>query len=49
MKNEYKVDGDTTTIFLKRKNGEVKETLISTSDLERAKEMPTTTKQAKLF
>lgn len=37
MKNIYKVDGKTTTIFIKRRNGEVVRTLIDTEDLEKVK------------
>jgi len=38
MKNDYKILGDTTIIYLRRKNGEVLETLIDTSDLPKLKE-----------
>lgn len=33
MKNRYEIRGDVTAIFLKRKNGEILETLIDTEDL----------------
>jgi hypothetical protein len=33
MKNEYQIIGDTTVIFIKRKNGDVYELLIDTDDL----------------
>lgn len=36
MKNQYEVRGDIVVIFLKRKNGEVLETIIDTEDLEKA-------------
>lgn len=42
MKNRYKILGDKTVIFLNRKDGTVLETIIDTSDLERAKEFPNT-------
>lgn len=42
MKNNYKINGDTTTIYIKRKTGELVETVISTSDLPRVKEFPNT-------
>lgn len=40
MKNEYEVRGDITAIFIRRRNGDILETLISTSDLEKVKEFP---------
>lgn len=40
MKNDYEVRGDITVIFLKKKNGEAFETIISTEDLPKAMEMP---------
>lgn len=33
MKNAYEIRGDTTAIFIKRKNGDVYECLIDTEDL----------------
>lgn len=42
MKNQYEIRGDVTAIFLKRKNGEILETLIETSDLEKVKSFPNT-------
>lgn len=38
MKNEYEIRGDITAIFLDRKDGSQLETLIDTSDLQRAME-----------
>lgn len=35
MKNRYEIRGDTTVIFIERKNGEVLECLIDTEDLEK--------------
>jgi hypothetical protein len=40
MKNEYEIRGDTTAIFLRRKDGSRLETLIDTADLPRAMGMP---------
>lgn len=40
MKNDYKVLGEFTIIYLKRKNSGLLETIIDTVDLERAKEFP---------
>ena len=40
MKNQYEVRGEVTAIFLRRRNGETLETLISTGKLERAKAYP---------
>jgi hypothetical protein len=37
MKNEYEVCGDTAVIFLRRKNGDLIETVIDLEDLEKAK------------
>lgn len=34
MKNDFEIRGDTTAIFLRRRNGTVLETLIDTADLE---------------
>lgn len=42
MKNKYEIRGEVTAIFLHRRNGEFLETLINTTDLERAKEFPNT-------
>jgi hypothetical protein len=39
LKNKYEIRGDVTAIFLRSKKHGNKETLIATSDLERAKEM----------
>lgn len=41
-KNEYEINGSVTTIFLKRKNGEIIKTLIDTSDLNLVSEFPNT-------
>lgn len=38
MKNKYEINGDTTTIFITRRNGEIYEFLIDTEDLDRLKE-----------
>lgn len=35
MKNEYEIRGDTTVIFIKRRNGDVYEFLVDTDDLPR--------------
>lgn len=35
MKNEFEIDGDVTTIFIRRKNGECLRVLIDTEDLEK--------------
>lgn len=40
MKNDYKIVGDTTIIYLKRRDGSVVETKISTSDLPKVDEFP---------
>lgn len=40
MKNEFRVDGDITTIFTKRRNGKIIETIIDTEDLERLMAIP---------
>lgn len=40
MKNNYDVRGDTTAIFLRRKDGTILETLIDTVDLPRVQEFP---------
>lgn len=40
MKNDYEIRGEVTAIFLKRRNGLVLETLISTTDLEKVKSFP---------
>ena len=37
MKNEYKILGDETVIFIKRRNGQVLETIVDTEDLEKIK------------
>jgi hypothetical protein len=42
LKNNYEIRGDITAIFLKRRNKEVVETLISTSDLPKVMEYPNT-------
>jgi len=42
LKNDYEIRGEVTAIFLKRKNGDILETLIDTVDLDRAKEFPNT-------
>lgn len=42
MKNSFKINGDTTVIFLNRKNGDILKTLIDTSDLEKMEEFPNT-------
>jgi len=42
MKNHYETIGDTTVIYLPRRDKEPLQTLISTSDLERVKEFPNT-------
>jgi len=41
MKNEYKVNGDITMIFIKYKD-KIIETMIDTEDLEKVKEFPNT-------
>ena len=38
MKNPYEIRGDTTVIFIKRRNGDVYECLIDTADLARLQE-----------
>jgi hypothetical protein len=35
MKNNYKVNGDITIVYIKRKNGDILEALIDTEDLEK--------------
>src|SRR5574341_376539 len=40
MKNEYQVLGDTSVIFIRRRNGEVVEVLIDTEDIHIAQSMP---------
>jgi hypothetical protein len=42
MKNEYKTQGDLTIIYLPKRLGGFYETVIDTSDLERANEFPNT-------
>lgn len=42
MKNNYEIRGDTTAILFKRKDGTVLETLIDTTDLEKADTFPNT-------
>lgn len=42
MKNRYEIRGEVTAIFLNRKNGDVLETIIDTTDLEKAKQFPNT-------
>jgi hypothetical protein len=37
MKNDYEIRGDVTAIFIKRRDGSLFETIISTSDLEKVK------------
>lgn len=39
LRNEYEIRGDVTAIFLKRRSGEILETLISTSDLPKVQEL----------
>lgn len=38
MKNDFEIRGDVTAIFLRRKDGNPMETIISTSDLPKAQE-----------
>ncbi|WP_342515432.1 HNH endonuclease [Sutcliffiella sp. FSL R7-0096] len=40
MKNRFEIRGDFTAIFLKRRNGQVIETLIDTNDLEKVNSFP---------
>lgn len=40
MKNEYRIDGDITTIFIKRRSGQIVETIIDTEDLEKITSIP---------
>ncbi|MFP7447137.1 HNH endonuclease [Bacillus infantis] len=40
MKNRYEVIGETTVIFIKRRNGDVFNTFIDTADLEKVKAFP---------
>lgn len=42
MKNEYEVRGNVTAIFLRKKDGSTKETLIDTEDLSKVDEFPNT-------
>jgi hypothetical protein len=42
LKNQYEIRGDVTTIFLKKQDGSVFETIISTSDLETLNKFPNT-------
>ena len=42
MKNDFKVEGETTIIYIKRKDGSIFETLISTSDLQKVQAFPNT-------
>jgi hypothetical protein len=42
LKNQYVVNGDTTRIFISRRNGEVLEVLIDTEDLEKLLQIPLT-------
>lgn len=42
MKNNFITDGNTTIIFLTRKNGDILEALIDTSDLDKIQEFPNT-------
>jgi hypothetical protein len=35
MRNDYEIRGDTTAIFIKRRNGDITEALIDTSELEK--------------
>lgn len=42
MKNKYEIRGETTAIFLNRRNGDILETLIDTADLDKAKRFPNT-------
>lgn len=39
MRNDYEIRGETTAIFLRRRDGSILETIIDTSDLSRAQEM----------
>lgn len=41
LRNDYEIRGDITAIFLKRKDGSVIETIISTSDLEKIRSLST--------
>lgn len=40
LDNQFEIRGDKTAIFLRRKNGEILETLIDTADLSRVSEFP---------
>lgn len=40
MKNEYKICGDYTIIYLNRRNGDVLETFVDTEDLEKIQKHP---------
>jgi hypothetical protein len=40
LKNKYEIRGEITAIFLNKKDGTILETLINTSDLEKAMELP---------
>lgn len=42
MKNNYEIRGETTAIFIKRRNGDVYECLIDTEDLPRVSELRVT-------
>ncbi len=42
MKNDYEIRGDVTAIFLKRKSGEIVETIIDTKDLSLVQTFPYT-------
>jgi hypothetical protein len=42
MKNEFQIQGEITKIFLKRRNGKIFETLISTESLNKVMEFPYT-------
>ncbi|WP_019536567.1 AP2 domain-containing protein [Paenibacillus ginsengihumi] len=42
MKNSYEIRGNVTAIFVKRRNGEIAETIIDTEDLPKANSIPTT-------
>jgi hypothetical protein len=39
MKNDYEIRGEVTAIFIKRRNGQVLETLIDTEDLDKLKKI----------
>lgn len=39
LKNDYEIRGDTTVIFIKRRNGDVYECLIDTDDLPKARRL----------